>query len=354
MPNLLDIVPVLAPEKSTGKHPEVVRSQELKSGLEGALKFARSLELESDKGGRIEDSLVRAVNARLAEIRTEVFRKTQGQLPKELREITIHSLAYRWLDDGSSPQVLDTRTRRDDHTRIAESPRVLLQELRSIADRLCMVLMPLDYLIPAAFRGYSSAASSVDRFKRALLSADFQPYVMAPIQYYSVSQHVKATNPDLPVYAGQHSMVFMSVAMNIPMFRTILNDIEDLKSKMVRIETAVGNVQRNIASMQLQIDNLAKEVARQRQAVIVAERRAAAAEAAAVESVRTLEAMRFIAEDPLAIGLPAGALPTDNDVPAVLGPCWGPDFADILAELNGLQVVAGQRGRLTKLIDGLY
>lgn len=351
MPNLLDVVKLAPSTKPTKSHPKIALYEGLASRLKDTSDFALELGLRGRDAVGIVGPVVDLVNKRLEEIRAEVFKGHNGHLPAELLARRTSKFEEDYWDRKTELRVSESY---DSMSGVSESPRAALLDLRSIADRLCMVIMPIEYMTKQAYRGEErSVAVSVDAFHKAMDKTNYQTYVLAPIQYYSVISHVKAENPDMPVYAGRQGSIFMGVAMNIPMFRTILNDIEELRSKLTRIETTVSNVEKNIASMQRQIDALAAEVARQRQEALVAERRAVAAEAAAAEAAASLAAMSFAALDPLVIGIPSGTGPS-GDATAVLGPCWGPDFPAIVAELNGLKVVKGQRAKVRAITDKYF
>lgn len=217
-------------------------------------------------------------------------------------------------------------------SKVAKSPRVLLGEVRRLADILGFVVIPFEYMNPQAYASESwqlrDAISSFDRANNN--SGLFRTYALCPIPYYSVERHVKAKD-DLPVYAPPSAaQAFMALAMSIPMFRSLLRDQKDLENRL-------DMTRKELATLALRVEQLASQMQ-------VTQRTALLAEHMANEALKSAE--RFHAMDPILFGVPL--IRSDDSMWATVGPFWGPDLPEIVAAAMDLPKIAGQRVKLLK------
>jgi hypothetical protein len=93
------------------------------------------------------------------------------------------------------------------------------------------------------------------------------------------------------------------------------------------------------------MSQLQEDVNKMRKEAYVAKIRAEAAEAAAIKAAAAYAVASFSAVDPLIFAIRKGEKIT-GDTTAIIGPCWGPDFSEVLLEVSGLEVIANQRKKL--------
>lgn len=232
----------------------------------------------------------------------------------------------------------------DPLTQFARSPRVALGSLRGLADAFGFVILPWGY-----FAGGDKATSAVSERIEAFvgeaeLDDRYVPYVLCPVTYYSLEKHV-AADDDLPIHPGPFGQAFMGINMSIPMFRQLARRVGTLESKAQSASVRLDSVETELANLARRLGEIQRaEERRQREAAIAREQaREAAALAARLATVR-----QFIPYDPMLIALPSGK-DIHSDAVAVVGPCWGPDFEDIVAVSRGYKRIPGQRRMIDRI-----
>lgn len=229
-------------------------------------------------------------------------------------------------------------------SRLATSPRASLKDLREICDTLGFVIIPFEYLSSKAYDNEGGdVLRAIDTFKSQTEEHGVS-YVLCPPNFYDINRHVRAKNGNLPIYAGRNSAAFFAISMSVPMFRTILSEIEDNRKAIGNVQARVSAAEENIQSLANQLESLRNSVERERKRV--------ALEKAAAEEVarrKEIEEARWLADEPLMFMVPGKSLLTE-DVDVVLGPCWGPDFDAIVLAASGLKKKRGQRKKLDELI----
>ncbi|MEO5927173.1 MAG: hypothetical protein ABIP96_00710 [Patescibacteria group bacterium] len=177
---------------------------------------------------------------------------------------------------------------------IMTSPKVELSHLRELGDQVKFVTIPFAYLDPASYVDESlEMKQAIQRFVD-VLSPSFHPYVLCPIEHYSLARHIEARE-DLPVMVPeQYAQVFQMLEMCLPVFRGFKKDISELRQKL----------EMNIRAQQ--------------------------------------ERERVRMRDPMLVAIPKNAA-LDGKGQALIGPAWGPDLEDIL--LASFQLTAKPQQR---------
>lgn len=225
-------------------------------------------------------------------------------------------------------------------TRFARSPRVMVSDMRSLADAFGFVILPWEYFTRGD-KATSAMSESIDEFvDEAEVDDRFIPYVLCPVTYYSLEQHVKASD-DLPIYPGPFGQAFMGINMSIPMFRQLARRVGDLESSSRKTDVRLDSVETELKNLARRLGEIQRaEERRQREAVAAREVAAIAARVAAVQ--------RFIPYDPMLLAIPSDK-DIHSDTVAVVGPCWGPDFDDIVAVARGYKRIPGQRKMISRI-----
>lgn len=239
---------------------------------------------------------------------------------------------------------------RDLHTleKVSKTPKTTLRDIRELTDALGFVVVPFEYLDPRSYENETSAMRSAIRaFARV---QGFDTYVLAPLQFYSLDRHVRAKNGNKPIYPGRNAQAFLSVSMTIPMLRIMINDLNDLKDRVENLEVRVDSAEQNLEMLRTQLEDLATQVAEQQRQIALQK-----AENDALKArISELEASAFAMVEPMAFLVPQGVNPAKDQSWAAIGPCWGPDFEDIVMTALGLQKIKGQRKSLATTTSNLW
>ncbi len=219
---------------------------------------------------------------------------------------------------------------------IRNMPRTTLSSVRKVADALHMVLIPEAYLRSESVgRGEYEVQSAISAFK-AMVEDYMWIYVLCPVDHYSVQRHIESS-VELPIISPPSlSQAFMAITMSVPMFRAMRKDIETMKTEMRNYRERIESVEREVANLRSRVNEMASRLDEEIKA------RAAVEEARARD-----ESARWYPSDPMMLGIPGVKAPC-FDGSAIVGPCWGPDFPDIVATSIGLRSVKGQRQLIAK------
>lgn len=321
--NLHDVVP-------TQKRLPRFNSKDVKAAIETAIETADHVhQIEAIAHNRIDLSRdqrnsLTAIASTMIDTREAQRRQiadTVGALPESL-----------WVKD-------------EPLTRFARSPRVMMGDLRGLADAFGFVILPWEYFTRND-KSTSAMSESIDAFVgEAEFNERYIPYVICPVDYYSLERHVKASD-DLPIYAGPFGQAFMGINMSIPMFRQLARRVNNLEAKASNTDARLDSVETELKNLARRLGEIQRaEERRQREAAIQA---AAAARQAALVTEQIAAVRRFIPYDPMLIALPSGK-DIHSEAVAVVGPCWGPDFEDVVATARGYKRIAGQRKMISRI-----
>lgn len=357
MANLYDVVVLEKPTRAKVSKAEIENYNNLITDWENFSKFVKDVMPEYSSRDKVVTPIIESLNSKIQKLRTKSF-EDNGFLPKELENIKRYYIPERYsYRNNSEMEVSISKELIDEFTTLSATPRTKLSELKMIADKLGMIVIPYDYLNPKSYRDESyELRNSITNFVSVSKKIGAQTYVICPPNHYGIEQHVKSENPDLPIYGGVHQTIFMTIGMNIPMFRSILNDLSELRGKVSNLDRNIQNINQNMISMQNQIDSLSKEVERLRKQANESQIRAKEAElrAAAAESeIKRLSEIQFVSYDPMMIMLPKNKNMHDDTL-VYVGPCWGKDFDDLLIEFNNLIKFDKQRQAITNKMSSLY
>ncbi len=107
---------------------------------------------------------------------------------------------------------------------------------------------------------------------------------------------------------------------------------------------------RGMESMEIKLNQLQSKVEEQQLELLrqkVAQQELAEVQKRMEARPRSAEYSWFMAYEPMAFALPKGVSPTSN-AEAFIGPCWGPDFDEIVAAALEFNMKKGQRVTLSR------
>ena len=276
------------------------------------------------------DGAIKNFNKIYSDLRKSIFHDNEGYLPPKVQKLTYGQLSYGWNKvDG-----IEVLEKDDDLLQFSLSPRVELTFLRDLADRLGFVILPFDYLNEESYKNESyDIKRNINNFVDAAKDNSLSSYVLAPVQYYDVNKHVHSIDPNLEIYAGAHSATIIAIALNIPMFRSIVDTLSDLRDRVSDIDKRLTTVTTNVKALQTQVDRLEKTIA-DIQRVQLEERARTLQMEAELTALRSTQAMNLAILDPMLIALPKGISIMDEGS-AIIGPCWGPEISKVVIDIMG-------------------
>lgn len=246
---------------------------------------------------------------------------------------------YLLRDTGTLPDNLIDKN--DPLSLAVHCPKINLKEIRRIADKLDFVFIPYQYLKDHDKSEKEQAL--IDAFV-AKLPKVFNPYVLCPIELYDLNLHVES-EVDFPVYTPSgFAQTFTAVSIVMPVFKDIKNEVSQIKDNIGEMKKEYENRFMNIKIQLTNINNKIEALTRQ----IEADKKAKLIQESKIKDLENrLSNARMFAIEPLLVGVPNNCDLTENKN-CIVGPCWGPDFDDIVFEVLGLKKIQKQREKLYK------
>lgn len=350
--NLYDILPIKTVNKTNNKRKDEIISEfiEIKKSLTD-LESNLSIFFDKKYIYEVFTSLQSKNNTieKLHELRKS-FLHEYNYLPTDMMGmIMIKETSGYWEQRGLN--IISTYE--DSLSKLSKSSIISGEDVKSITDSFGFVTIPVECLNEASYENESyQMKREITNFSKNLEN-DYDIYVITPIEYYSLENHVYKNKNEKGIYAGQHSMIFTSVIINIPMFRSVLNTIADidgdvnvLKKEVLVVKDSLSQVQTTLKNLQRQVDKQQKQLIQQR---ISIEKQA--------ESMVKFESMVLRVIDPVMIAVKKGIdINSDefDETACFIGPCWGPDFNEVVSMALDLKIIKNQRSKLTKSSNELW
>lgn len=333
MANILDVIK-LSPAKSTPPKAVVDGEAELATMIKDASAASKKLH---ELGVTIDrNSLAVKLNEHLATATKAMFDSTLT-----VPELYKHERRVEVARDGEVS--LYQTGRWSAYGSLACYPTTTLEELRRITDVLGMVIMPYEALTSKSLSNEDwDVRSKVDRFTNRVSNVDgLSLFVVAPISLYDIAAHVRSEAPAL-LYGNNFEQVLQTITLQIPLFRSLHQMVQGLGSRVDALEQHRKTVDLQLMSLQTQVNQIEQRVNEMRRQQQEQEVRIKQAEAASAQAAATA---RWIAEDPLIFAVQNKLDIFSGTGRAIVGPCWGPDFPEVLMQVSGLKVVKGQRAK---------
>lgn len=270
--------------------------------------------------------------------------KAQGVLPKSA---LFSSSEGKKVGDG-------VLTQSEAINKIAMSPTVRLSSIREVADKIGFIVLPFEYMNEQAWSQDRAAQNKIRAFTKSSGARElgYIPYVLTPVLYYDVYKQISNRHPDLSIYTGTHSTNLMSLQMMIPTLVTLYQDISNLKEQSNEQHSRLKKVEENISSMSKQLEMLQNQIQEQNKKIIEQQEESRSL----LNRVRELESGQWSLSiiDPMLFLIPERTDVIRDDCFAKIGPCWGPDFDDILAGALGYTPNPEQRMLIEDQIDQIW
>lgn len=347
--NLYDLLPIENTYKHTKKEDksDINYIQKLISDAEIMYNIYKENGIKFDNYSEINQKILERINT----ARKEYFKRNYS-LPEELFNSFVR-FGSEYTNTQGEYKFCVLRDV-DVLSKLSKTPTITLGNMKKLADKLDMIIVPFDYITDDSYRNESyHIVNSIQRFNKSLKD-DFDIVVLCPINHYSVMKHANSENPNLDIYSGNHRMVFTSILMNIPLFRSIINELTQIKNDINSINGTVNSIKNNMDMMQIQINNIQKQLNQQKEQMI-AQKLQYDEELKSLS--KKLSEMTIQVTDPVIFAIPKGIELNSMDIDnkkAIVGPVWGPDFDEIALYELGLSIVQSQRVKLTNTIKNLW
>lgn len=279
--------------------------------------------------------------------------KDQGYFPANLENTALHIDTYYGLRSNLAELPMNMGA----YGKFNATPRSKVSDLIEISKVANMIVIPFEYLNPESYKGEPwQTPEEIKGFKKACDDTGMQMFVICPLRHYSILQHLRAPDANLPIVANAYQQNFDVLGMMMPammMFSdklsTIECNLETLYKKIDTLDSSMKSIVRGMESMETKLNQLQAKVEEQQLEVIRQKFAAAELEQAQARieasARRSSEYSWFMAYEPLAFALPKGVSPL-SDEEAFVGPCWGPDFDQIVAAALEFKAKKGQRQAL--------
>lgn len=321
MANLHDVIPV-----STAK-PAAKYEKEFNAVVDeanSALAFLKKINVP------IDQKFMTQLQISLGEIRKKSFEETLTMTKVMRTELDV---SYR---DGKVKTSFYERT--DALGYMASKEQVLLSEMLRVAEALGMVIIPYEALDSRSLKAEPYyIREKAELFKRLAYTVNLDVYVIAPIELYNVLAHVKMEKAAF-TWSKRHDVTMQTINLQLPLFKALNGAINSLDSRVTALEATQNIIQTQLQSLQEQMSHLQSNQNRARkQEFLKTQSDAGYAE---------VHENSFSAMDPLMFAVPAGTRLTAEDAISIIGPCWGPEFDDILLQVSQLKIIPKQRKKL--------
>ncbi len=347
--NLYDVLPIFKPSKATSndKREDIAEFVALEKSI---IDLENNLNeyFTTEKTNQIvkEAVVAQRLVEKLIELRKDFLSK-HNYLPDEM----LHTVALNESNRYHYSSIL-LKKQSDNITKISKSSKIMGSDVKNITDKFGFITIPLECLNEKSYENEEwYRKKEIVNFGKNV--SDYNVYVITPIEYYSLENHVYKNTKEKGIYAGNHGMIFTSVVINIPMFRSMLNTIANIKDGVDKLQTENINIKQSI----LQIDNTLKNLQRQvdiqqkqmiQQQLVIQQQ---------TEALQRFEQMALRIIDPVMIAFDKNVDINSAEFDQTccfVGPCWGPDFDEAVSLALDLKIIKNQRSSLTKSSSELW
>jgi hypothetical protein len=269
------------------------------------------------------DSLVQeaiCIEEKLEKVRNETFFNYGGNLPQSIMR-TIE------LNQISNGKVLGVNNlfAEDTFAMASKLQKSTTQELRRIADKLGFIIVPFTYVTNPiiTMAENKDLINPVLEFNESMCNT-FDIFILGPISIYDMSKHISSKG-DKILYWDLSNPTISAVEMILPALR-------ELSKRVSTIEEKVNSLEESVGQMTTQLENLERQIAENKLAIA----QEAKENAALSKRLTDIKAQSFSRRDPLVFAVPKETNIREDNTFAILGPCWGEDFEDIVLESLGL------------------
>lgn len=233
----------------------------------------------------------------------------------------------------------------------AKTPKASLEALRKVVNDTKMILAPFDFMEDKAYTGESfTVRSAIRNFHKESTKYNLKTFAVMPVKYLSIQKVIENYNPSMEIYAPNHRPYFDMLDMLMPVILMMNSKLKEMGIRLDNVESRLDAMDADMKSVVQSINNMSRQLARIQDNLKEQE----IARKAVEQKLALAEQMRAVqwnwAMDPMLISVPENISIEGNGF-AFIGPCWGPDFDDIMAALVEQDVIPKNKNMGDKILN---
>lgn len=242
----------------------------------------------------------------------------------------------------------------DQFTALNRLPKAGIAQFRNLADMMNMVIFPVDYTdIYEVFKTQPNNFSLKVHYQyiTKLVETDYTTkyniYMLAPIQYYNLWNHIKS-NKDLPIYyPASLESVFTTIELMVPAQRNLYlatkantDNIAKLAANMDNIETSlktnIDTINNKLENVIARVNTLEAKQIELQQKQLIQEEENKKLKQQLVTAEMYMASLRNV--DPIMFAVPANVNITTEDANALIMMFWGADIDEMIFKFKGIEI----------------
>ena len=244
----------------------------------------------------------------------------------------------------------------DCYSLLSSLPQVKLSELRRIADKLNMVIIPINYTeIEKLFETQDNEKelkANFKAFRKALIcdkTRNYQMYLLCPIDYYSVWQQIISPVEKSIYFSEYFDNISTYIELMIPaqknLYLATQSNAENLKTLADSFNKNISNLNKKIYSISDKLttveNKMMTELKKLNEKVENLEQKTNKLEADLETTQLQLQKQaEFIYRnlDPILFAVQEDIDVVNDDYNCLIGMCWGEDISDNYLEFKGIAI----------------
>jgi phosphotransferase system IIB component len=259
---------------------------------------------------------------------------------------------YRTVSDGYYDHVTAL-------THLNKLKKVNISEFRNIADKLRMVIVPIEYV--EDFNMFNNVSGASDLFDayikfKTLLEDDptrkYELYLLCPISYYSIWSQIKSDSNKEIYYPEYFDSVFQTLELMIPTQRNLYigmknneanitaasdafkENIQQLSTKITKLSTKINNLERKFIQAEIEKQKMESAARVKRDQHEEIKMTIDNLNLSAADTVN----MEYLDLDPVLFAVEKGTDIVTSNNTSIVGLCWGKDLDDAYALMKNITI----------------
>lgn len=281
---------------------------------------------------------------------TEFEEKANSKIEFDLSEIR----NKRWIDSKFLPKELTNiitcdEDKTDEKTILNILPKVKVSEIRRLADKFNMIVIPIEYSEPDKLFDLENdkveLKATFKYFKELIekeKTTNYQAYMLCPINYYNVWEQIKSEVVRNIYYPEYFEQIFTTLDLMIPSQKNLYlssqinhNNIQELN----------GVFEKNLEALSSKINSISAKISKLENSLLNEKYKNALLNDKIEKLNKTLVkqqeeiAYLYCRLDPLIFVVPESLNIVEDEETAIIGMCWGKDIDEVVFEMKEINIV---------------